>query len=37
MRVLLSKDDAMEDAALFVNADITSLVRQSPLFDGYRE
>ena len=37
MRVLLSKDDAMGDAALFANPDITSLIRQSPLFDWYRE
>lgn len=37
MRVLLSKDDAMGDAALFVNPDVTSLIRQSPMFDGYRE
>ena len=37
MRVLLSKDDAMEDAALFVNPDVTSLIRQAPEFDAYRE
>lgn len=37
MRVLLSKDDAMGDAALFVNPDVTSLIRQAPEFDGYRE
>lgn len=37
MRVELSKDDAMEDAALFVNPDVTSLIRQAAEFDGYRE
>lgn len=37
MRVLLSKDDAMDEAALFVNADITSLIRQAPEFDSFVE
>lgn len=37
MRVELSKDDAMDDAALFVNADVTSLIRQAPLFESTKE
>lgn len=37
MRVLLSADDAMDEAALFVGPAVTSLIRQAPEWDGFRE
>lgn len=37
MRVALSNQNAFNDAALFVRPSIASLIRQSSLFDGYRE
>lgn len=37
MRVLLSEDDAMDEAALFVSPAISSLIRQAPERDGFRE
>ena len=37
MRVLLSDDDAMEEAGLFISPAISSLIRQAPERDGFRE
>lgn len=37
MRVALSGRNAFDQAAVFVSPAIASLVRQSPLFDGFRE
>lgn len=37
MRVLLSADDAFDEAALFVSPAVTSLIRQAPERDGFRE
>jgi hypothetical protein len=37
MRVELSKRNAFDQSALFVSPAIASLIRQSALFDGFRE
>lgn len=37
MRVALSENNFMDDAALFVTPNVASLIRQSSLFDGFRE
>ena len=37
MRVALSDNSFMDDAALFVTPSVASLIRQSSLFDGFRE
>jgi hypothetical protein len=37
MRVTLSDHNFMDDAALFVTPSVASLIRQSSLFDGFRE
>lgn len=37
MRVALAEQNAFDQAALFVAPEIASLIRQSSLFDGFRE
>lgn len=37
MRVALSSNNAFGESALFVSPSIASFIRQSPIYDGYRE